>query len=148
MTAVTAGPGVILEEDPRVGLSGVRSGRPVSSQPWRLHSSAFPPSATGSCSLRCTAERNGQSLLHVCIHKPAHKSPQQQPRERTGACDNNYCHFQPEPSFQRAIFPTLKSQSSPVAFTVSCSAQAKVAQDSPCLLQTLLAAVGNHNRAL
>lgn len=58
------------------------------------------------------------------------------------------CHFQPEPSFQRAIFPTLKSQSNPVAFTVSCSAQAKVAQDSPCLLQTLLAAMGNHNRAL
>lgn len=105
MTAVTAGLGVILEEDPRVGLSGVRSGRPVSSQPWRLHSSAFPPSATGSCSLRCTAERNGQSLLHVCIHKPAHKSPQQQPRERTGACDNNYLSFPARTLFPKGHFP-------------------------------------------
>lgn len=102
---MTAGPGVIPEEDPSTGLSGTRSSRPVASQPWGRYSSAFLPSATAGCSLRCTAERNGQSLLHVCVHKATHKSPQQQPREGRGACDSIYPSFPARTFFPKGHFP-------------------------------------------
>ena len=131
MTAVAAGPGMILERDPSAGLSGVRSGGPVTSQPWELHSRTLHPSAPASCSLRCTAERNGQALLHVCVHKTARKSPQQQPREGTGACDSIYPSFPARTLIPKGHFRTLESKPSGL-YIGSLSASLGRAQYSCC----------------
>lgn len=155
MTAVTAGPGVILEGDPSAGVSGVRSSGPVASRPWGQHSSTFPPSATAAAA--CLALQRGTGNRY-CM-SAAIKHLINHPSSSLGRGQDLVMvfihHFQPQPSFQRAIFPTLKYKSSSLYIGLACSLQAWVGHsihavpaDSACLPQTLLAPAGKHAHAL